>query len=121
MHKFDSTLRGNWAEEISAVAARGRRVVMIPSHPLAGRICAGGVVYVALALHATFRDNPLARLILVPRHTERLAGPLDELFGYVREGALRPHIGRVYPLSEVRQAHAELEERRSVGKLLLSP
>jgi uncharacterized protein YgbK (DUF1537 family) len=46
LHKLDSTLRGNWAAEISAVAARGRRVVMIPSHPLAGRICAGGIVYV---------------------------------------------------------------------------
>ncbi len=46
MHKIDSTLRGNWAEEISAVAEGGRKVVLIPSHPLAGRICDGGVVYV---------------------------------------------------------------------------
>jgi NADPH2:quinone reductase len=52
---------------------------------------------------------------------ERLAAPLAELFGYVRDGALRPHIGRVYGLEEVRQAHAALEERRSVGKLLLAP
>lgn len=46
MHKIDSTLRGNWAAEISAVAELGRRVVLVPSHPLAGRICDGGVVYV---------------------------------------------------------------------------
>ena len=46
MHKIDSTLRGNWAEEIATVAESGRRVVLIPSHPLAGRICDGGVVYV---------------------------------------------------------------------------
>jgi NADPH2:quinone reductase len=52
---------------------------------------------------------------------ERLAGPLAELFEYVREGSLRPHVGRVYPLEDVREAHADLEERRSVGKLLLSP
>jgi NADPH2:quinone reductase len=52
---------------------------------------------------------------------ERLAVPLAELFEYVREGSLRPHIGRVYPLEEVRRAQADLEERRSVGKLLLSP
>jgi NADPH2:quinone reductase len=52
---------------------------------------------------------------------EHLAGPLAELFEYVREGSLRPHIGRVYPLDAVREAHADLEERRSVGKLLLAP
>jgi NADPH:quinone reductase len=52
---------------------------------------------------------------------ERLSGPLAELFEYVREGSLRPHVGRVYPLEDVRQAHADLEGRRSVGKLLLSP
>jgi NADPH2:quinone reductase len=52
---------------------------------------------------------------------DRLAGPLAELFGYVREASLRPHIGRVYRLEDVREAQADLEERRSVGKLLLAP
>jgi NADPH:quinone reductase len=52
---------------------------------------------------------------------ERLSEPLAELFAYVREGGLRPHVGRVYALEDVRQAHADLEGRRSVGKLLLSP
>jgi NADPH:quinone reductase len=52
---------------------------------------------------------------------ERLSEPLAELFAYVREGGLRPHVGRVYALDEVRAAHADLEGRRSVGKLLLSP
>ncbi len=46
MHKIDSTLRGNWATEIATVVEGGRRVVLIPSHPLAGRVCIGGVVYV---------------------------------------------------------------------------
>ena len=46
VHKIDSTLRGNWAAEASALVDSGRRVVMIPSHPLVGRVCAGGVVYV---------------------------------------------------------------------------
>ena len=46
VHKIDSTLRGNWAAEVGALVDAGRRVVMIPSHPRAGRICAGGVVYV---------------------------------------------------------------------------
>ena len=46
VHKIDSTLRGNWSAELAALVDAGRRVVLIPSHPLAGRVCAGGVVYV---------------------------------------------------------------------------
>jgi uncharacterized protein YgbK (DUF1537 family) len=46
MHKIDSTLRGNWSAELAALVALRRRVVLIPSHPLAGRICTGGVVFV---------------------------------------------------------------------------
>jgi D-threonate/D-erythronate kinase len=46
VHKIDSTLRGNWAAEASALVDAGRRVVMIPSHPLVGRVCRAGVVYV---------------------------------------------------------------------------
>jgi uncharacterized protein YgbK (DUF1537 family) len=46
VHKIDSTLRGNWAVELGALADAGRRVVLIPSHPRAGRVCVAGVVYV---------------------------------------------------------------------------
>jgi NADPH:quinone reductase len=52
---------------------------------------------------------------------EHLARPLAQLFDYALEGSLRPHIGRVYPLDGVREAHADLEQRRSVGKLVLAP
>ena len=44
VHKIDSTLRGNWATEIAAAVASGRRVLMLPSYPAAGRVCRGGVV-----------------------------------------------------------------------------
>jgi|GEM_PF-371959 len=43
-HKIDSTLRGNWAAELVARAAGGRRVVLVPAFPRAGRTCVGGVV-----------------------------------------------------------------------------
>jgi D-threonate/D-erythronate kinase len=46
VHKIDSTLRGNWSAELVALVDAGRRVVLIPSHPRVGRICARGVVYV---------------------------------------------------------------------------
>jgi uncharacterized protein YgbK (DUF1537 family) len=47
-HKIDSTLRGNWAVELGALAGgtSERRVLLIPSYPSAGRTCRGGVVLV---------------------------------------------------------------------------
>lgn len=48
-------------------------------------------------------------------------GPMQELLELTATGALRPVVGGTYPLSEAAQAHRDLRERRSVGKLLLDP
>jgi len=44
----------------------------------------------------------------------------DTLFDLVLTEKLKVHIDKVYPLSEVAQAHQDLESRKTVGKLLLS-
>jgi alcohol dehydrogenase len=46
---------------------------------------------------------------------------LLELVRQVRDGELDPVIHGVYPLSRIRAAIAELEERRAVGKVLVVP
>lgn len=43
-HKIDSTLRGNWSHELAAVVATGRRVLLVPAFPAAGRTCVDGTV-----------------------------------------------------------------------------
>lgn len=45
VHKMDSTLRGNWAAELTALAS-GRRLLVIPAYPSAGRTCEHGLVLV---------------------------------------------------------------------------
>ena len=50
-----------------------------------------------------------------------LAQPMQELLDLTAAGTLRPVVGRTYGMSEVAQAHTDLRERRSVGKLLLDP
>lgn len=52
---------------------------------------------------------------------EELLGRSSELFGWVSSGTLRPHIGHRYPLADAARAHADLEARRTTGKLLLLP
>ncbi len=46
---------------------------------------------------------------------------LVDLVSQVRAGKLAPVIHRVYPLSQVRDAVAEIEERRAVGKVVIVP
>jgi NADPH2:quinone reductase len=48
-------------------------------------------------------------------------GVLSELIEIVERHALRPVIGKVYPLEQGAQAWQDMEARRSVGKLLLEP
>jgi NADPH2:quinone reductase len=52
---------------------------------------------------------------------ELLAGPLADLFERAARGELRPRIGATYPLAEAGRAHADLEARRTTGKLTLDP
>ena len=51
---------------------------------------------------------------------EMMEEPLAELFERAARGELRP-VGTTYPLSDVRQAHEDLQGRRTTGKLLLDP
>lgn len=43
------------------------------------------------------------------------------LFDWIAEGKLKVRIGGVYPLAEAARAHADMESRRTTGKLLLLP
>jgi NADPH2:quinone reductase len=45
----------------------------------------------------------------------------EELLQLVMEGKLRVRIGREFPLASAAEAHAELEGRRTTGKVLLAP
>ena len=55
------------------------------------------------------------------RPQELIAEPLRDLFERTAAGTLRVVEGEVYPLSEVRRAHEDLQARRTVGKLVLDP
>jgi NADPH2:quinone reductase len=58
---------------------------------------------------------------LVVQRREVVAGAIAELLGAVATGELEAVIGQVYPMSEARRAHEDIQERRSTGKLLLDP
>lgn len=74
------------------------------------RLMAAGSVYLTrptLAHHVETREDLLARS--------------SDVLGWVASGQLNLHIGRTYDLRDAPEAHADLEGRRSTGKLLLIP
>jgi NADPH2:quinone reductase len=52
---------------------------------------------------------------------EMMEEPLRDLFERAARGELVPQVGTTYALGDVRQAHEDLEGRRTTGKLLLDP
>jgi len=52
---------------------------------------------------------------------EELVARSSAVLSMVAEGKLKLHIGHIYPLTEARQAHRDLEGRKTTGKLLLIP
>jgi NADPH2:quinone reductase len=58
---------------------------------------------------------------LIVKRRDVVAAAITELLGAVAAGELEVVIGEVYPMSEARRAHEDIQERRSTGKLLLDP
>ena len=60
-------------------------------------------------------------IALVAKKRELLASMIGDLLSAVASGELEIVIGKTYPLSEAAQAHTDMQERRTTGKLLLDP
>ena len=52
---------------------------------------------------------------------EELLERAADVYGWVASGTVKVHVGHRYDLAEAASAHADLEARRSTGKLLLIP
>jgi NADPH:quinone reductase len=105
---FDASLR--------ALAPFGRLVVYgMASREEPSRIAPGNLLRHSSAVIGFWLAHCFAR----PQ--EMLAAPLRDLFERVARGELRVVEGPVYPLSEARRAHEDLQARRTTGKLLLDP
>lgn len=96
VHKIDSTLRGNWPDEIAAAVGAGRRVLMVPAYPAAGRRCEGGVVTEhGVPLDRTAHvDDPLA-----PVRTSRPASLLADAVELASADALERWLAGAGPIA----------------------
>ena len=104
---FDASLR--------ALAPFGRLVTYGMASREPNEVTAGNLMRHSSAVIGFWLAHCFSR----PR--EMLAEPLSDLFGRVARGELRVVEGEVYPLSQARRAHEDLQARRTIGKVLLDP
>jgi NADPH2:quinone reductase len=52
---------------------------------------------------------------------EKIRESAAHCFGLMREGRLKVHVGKTFPLAQAADAHRHITSRQSVGKLLLVP
>jgi NADPH:quinone reductase-like Zn-dependent oxidoreductase len=52
---------------------------------------------------------------------EKVAGWTQEIMRGVAEGWIQPHVDRAFPFDQIAEAHAYIEARRNIGKVVLVP
>ncbi|MFM2069950.1 MAG: hypothetical protein RLZZ623_213 [Actinomycetota bacterium] len=77
-HKIDSTLRGNWDAEVMAYVRSGRRVLLVPAHPAAGRTCSDGIVRVnGVPVHESEHGDDRRSMTRTSRPSTVLVGSVE--------------------------------------------
>ena len=112
---YDGVGKTTFYEGLDALRPFGRMIVYgaasgqpepLPVQMLAGK----GSLYVQRPTLATYTRTP--------ELLRELAGKVFEL---IADGKLDVRIGATYPLEQARQAHVDLQARKTTGKLLLMP
>ena len=112
-HKMDSGLRGNWAHEVAALLAAGRRIGVLASFPDAGRRCVDGTVFVH---DVPVADSPLGR---DPRNRLTSSRPLDYLLAAGCGAALANGDLRVFDARDNAALHAAAALCRNDERMLV--
>lgn len=111
---YDGVGKATFEESLASLRPRGYMVLYGsasgPAPPLdPARLAAGSL----------FLTRPILGHYTATR--EELLERAGAVFGWIREGKLDVRIGQRYPLERAGEAHADLEARRTTGKLLLLP
>jgi len=52
---------------------------------------------------------------------DRMTGWIDQLIGLWNQGVVRPKIARTFRFEEAAAAHHFIQDRKNIGKVLLTP
>jgi NADPH2:quinone reductase len=111
---YDGVGAATFDESLAALRPRGDLVLFGAA---SGRV--PPVDPMRLEADSLFLTRPAIRHYTASR--EELLSRAAEVFGWIADGKLDIRIGGRYPLADARQAHEDLEARRTTGKLILLP
>jgi len=122
----------SWAKGLRLLAPTGRLVCFGMSALSAGRERSILTTLKTLAAIPWLRINPLSlmntnRGVLGVNlghmwdQREMLVGWLDQILTWHGEGKVRPHVDRAFSFADAPAAHAYIQDRKNVGKVLLVP
>jgi NADPH2:quinone reductase len=112
---YDGVGKTTFDEGLTALAPTGRMILYgaasgQPDPLNLARLAPAGSLYVQRPTLQTYTRTP-----------ELLKERATALFELIESGALDVRIGARYPLDQARQAHEDLQARKTAGKLLLIP
>ncbi|MFN3596837.1 MAG: zinc-binding dehydrogenase [Rubricoccaceae bacterium] len=119
----------HWRHSLRALR-RGGRLVVFGIAEAAGRgklglaRMAAGVPWLKMTPFALMNANKGVlgvNLGHLWRDGDEVGRWAERLLALYREGHIRPHVDRTYPFERAGEAHAHIESRQSVGKVLLTP
>ena len=111
---FDGVGKATFDQSLEALARKGTLVsfgnASGPVPPL--------TISRLTAKNAKICRPTMMQYIVTKEEKERYA---KELWEVLKQPSLRVEVHEIYPLSEIRRAHSDLEARKTTGKLLLDP
>jgi len=118
----------NWKKSYKALRSTGRLGMFGVSTVTDSK--AGKVIQFAKLLLHTPWYNPLrlmnanksvfgVNLGHMWKEREKISGWMDEILKGVEEGWIRPHVDRSFPFEQAGEAHAYIEARKNIGKIVL--
>ena len=51
---------------------------------------------------------------------DKLRGWMQDILNGIEEGWVRPHVDRTFPFEQAGEAHAYIEARKNIGKVVLA-
>ena len=112
---YDGVGRDTFDDSLASLAVRGTMVLFgassgsVPPFDIQRLNRSGSLFLTRPTLRDYLRTGP------------ELTSRADELFGWVSDGSVSVRVGATYPLAQASRAHADLEARRTTGKVLLLP
>ncbi|KAJ7278071.1 hypothetical protein O6H91_15G018200 [Diphasiastrum complanatum] len=111
---YDSVGKDTFQGSLACLSLRGYMVCYGQSSGVIGPVPLS-----ALAAKSIFLTRPSMMHYTTTR--DELLSTAGELFAEVASGVLKVRVNQTYPLSQVAQAHADLEARKTTGSTVLLP